>query len=182
MDYHFLEGPEERQGEALGELDSLGPPEPAKSSPQTLRPLCAHAAVCLSLCWRSPGRGCPLPLVCSVVRKFSLNQAKPLTWQPLFTSSCVASANRKPLAFPVIRHTPSARAVRSQLGSLDYNPESHHSLSARSVVQGTCMRPQAGDIWPKSTVPADKTFVIVPCVGSRIREVSPHTLDFIAQP
>lgn len=138
--------------------------------------------LCLSLCWRSPGRGCPLPLVCSVVRKFSLNLAKPLTWQPVFTSSCVTSANRKPLAFPVIRHTPSARAVRSQLGSLDYTPKSHHSLSARSVLQKTCMRPQAGDIQSKSTMLADKTFVIVPCVGRRIREVGSRTLDFTAQP
>lgn len=145
------------------------------------RPLCARAAVCLSLCWRSPGRGCLLPLVCSVVRKF-LNQAKPLTWQPGFTSSCVASTNRKLLAFPVIRHMPSARAVRSQLGSLDYTPESHHSLSARSVLQETCVRPQAGDIWSKSTMPADKTFVIVPSVGRRIRKVGLHTLDFTVQP
>lgn len=85
--------PEERQGDVLQKPASPVSPEPAETNPQMPRPsvpMLEYVCVCVG---DLQGGATPLPLVCFVVRKF-LNQTKPLTGQPVLTSSCVASANR----------------------------------------------------------------------------------------
>lgn len=144
--------------------ESPAPPHTTASqelSPNTKASLClcwcvfslsVFMLVCVCLCVGDlQGGAAPLPLVYSVVRKFSLNQAKPLTWQPALTSSRVANANRKPFAFPIV-HTPSVRAVSSQLRSQDYPPESHWQPLCNVCALGDMgLRPQAGDIRSRST-------------------------------